>query len=100
MEATLARIDAWLKENAPRALADLRPPATPDALAALERGLGFPVPAELRTWLSTHDGQPADSLLGMLDGWIFLGAEQIAAAHRTFTDMLNAGAFSRQTATS
>src|SRR5262249_1849902 len=50
----------------------------------------------LRNWLSVHDGQPPDSLLGMLDGWIFLGAEQIATAHRTFTDLLNAGEFEGQ----
>jgi cell wall assembly regulator SMI1 len=93
MKAMLAKIDAWLKANAPLALADLRLPATPDALAALERSLGFPVPADLRVWLSVHDGQPPDSLLGMLDGWIFLGAGQIAAAHRTFTDLLDAGEF-------
>src|SRR5262249_32958713 len=96
VNATPARIDAWLKENTPLALGNLQPPGTPEAPAGLERGLGFPVPAELRNWLSVHDGQPPDSLLGMLDGWIFLGAEQIATAHRTFTDLLNAGEFEGQ----
>jgi cell wall assembly regulator SMI1 len=39
------------------ALADtLRPPATPETLERLEQSLGFPLPAELRTWWSWHDG--------------------------------------------
>ena len=100
MKAVWERIEAWLGENAPRALADLRPPATPQALAALEDGLGMPVPADLREWLSIHDGQPPDSLVGLLDGWIFLGADQVAAAHRTFTGLLAAGDFDGRPASS
>jgi cell wall assembly regulator SMI1 len=100
MKATWEKIEAWLVENAPKALADLRPPATPQALTELQESLGFPVPVELREWLSVHDGQPPDSLVGMLDGWIFLGAGQIAEAHRTFTGLLAAGDFAGRPAVS
>src|SRR5205085_1061202 len=100
MKAVWERIEAWLGENAPKALADLRPPASPQALAELEARLGMPVPADLREWLLIHDGQPPDSLVGLLGGWIFLGADQIAAAHRTFTGLLATGDFADRPASS
>jgi cell wall assembly regulator SMI1 len=98
MKAVLAGIDAWLRTNAPAAFVGLRPPASRDYLTELELSLGLPVPDDPREWLSAHDGQPPDSLIGMLVGWIFLGADRIAATHRTFSDLLSGGDFKGQDA--
>ncbi|MFJ9774395.1 SMI1/KNR4 family protein [Kitasatospora sp. NPDC101157] len=57
-------IDAWLAEFAPVSLADLRPPATPEAIARAEEQLGLALPADLRESLLCHDGD--DSYLTVL----------------------------------
>ncbi|GAB2588008.1 hypothetical protein GCM10027168_21080 [Streptomyces capparidis] len=59
-----ARIDGWLAANAPATLAGLRPPADPVSLAAAERELGMPLPADLAASLACHDGaEPECGLL-------------------------------------
>ncbi|MFF5336820.1 SMI1/KNR4 family protein [Streptomyces sp. NPDC013181] len=50
------RIDAWLREHAPRTFATLRPPAEPEEIAAAERELGLAFPAELVASLRRHNG--------------------------------------------
>ncbi|MET9388515.1 SMI1/KNR4 family protein [Streptomyces sp. NPDC002928] len=58
------RIDAWLSRYAPKALAELRPPASWQSIQEAESRLGFPLPADLRESLRCHDGDT--SLLGVL----------------------------------
>lgn len=50
------RIDAWLREHAPRTFATLGPPAEPAEIAAAERELGIVFPAELVASLRRHNG--------------------------------------------
>ncbi|WP_395292200.1 SMI1/KNR4 family protein [Kitasatospora hibisci] len=57
-------IDAWLAKHAPTSLAELRPPASPDAIGRVEEQLGFALPADLRESLLCHDGD--DSYLRVL----------------------------------
>ncbi|NVK80052.1 SMI1/KNR4 family protein [Streptomyces morookaense] len=52
-------IDAWLAKNAPSSLAELRPPASPEAIKEAETELGFTLPADLRESLLCHDGDDA-----------------------------------------
>ncbi|MFJ3966114.1 SMI1/KNR4 family protein [Streptomyces sp. NPDC090036] len=50
------RIDSWLTEHAPRALSELRPPASKQSIKEAEDRLGFQLPADLRESLLCHDG--------------------------------------------
>jgi len=93
VKRTWVEIDRWLKANAPDVSADLRPPVTAEALTALEQSLEFPVPTELQAWLAIHDGQPPGSRIFSLDGWVFLGAAEVAETHRAFRELLANGEF-------
>jgi cell wall assembly regulator SMI1 len=55
------RIDAWLSENAPEVLAQLLPPAKPEALAKLEQLLGQKLPAAIVEAYRAHDGALEDA---------------------------------------
>ncbi|MFJ6699992.1 SMI1/KNR4 family protein [Streptomyces sp. NPDC091272] len=50
------RIDAWLREHAPRTFATLRPPAGLEEIAAAEEELGVTFPADLVASLLRHNG--------------------------------------------
>ncbi|MFF2776023.1 SMI1/KNR4 family protein [Streptomyces sp. NPDC058052] len=50
------RIDAWLREHAPRTFATLRPPAGDEEIAAAQRELGVTLPPDLVASLLRHDG--------------------------------------------
>ena len=95
MRETWKQIDAWLRVNAPKAFATLQPGASSQTLDELETRLGFPIPAELREHLVIHDGQPKDTLLGLLHGWIFLNSDSIAECHATFARLLREGYLDR-----
>ncbi|MEU3663704.1 SMI1/KNR4 family protein [Streptomyces sp. NPDC032940] len=50
------RIDAWLREYAPRTFATLRPPAEHEEIAAAQEELGVTFPPDLVASLLCHDG--------------------------------------------
>ncbi|MEU3795870.1 SMI1/KNR4 family protein [Streptomyces fructofermentans] len=50
------RIDAWLREHAPRTFATLRPPAEHEEIAAAEEELGVIFPPDLVASLLRHNG--------------------------------------------
>jgi hypothetical protein len=58
LEATLAKLEAWLAENAPPLRNLLNPPATVADIAAFEARTSLVVPPELRRLYSVHDGGP------------------------------------------
>lgn len=51
-----SRIDAWLREHAPRTFATLRPPAGDEEIAAAQEELGITLPPDLVASLLRHDG--------------------------------------------
>lgn len=50
------RIDAWLREHAPRTFATLRPPAGDEDIAAAQQELGVTFPPDLVASLHRHNG--------------------------------------------
>ena len=76
----LARLEAWLAENRPRYHDNLRSGATPQALAALAKTIGRPVPPELAVWLTWHDGQGEEMAGWFYEAFGLMSAEQIGAA--------------------
>ncbi|NGN67618.1 SMI1/KNR4 family protein [Streptomyces sp. A7024] len=73
------RIEAWLREHAPRTFASLPQPAAPEAIAEAEAVLGLSFPRALVESLLRHDGSGAGTLLptwwalhavrGLTDDW-------------------------------
>lgn len=64
-------LEAWMRANAPEALARLRPGASDAALTAAARRLGFPLPEEVKAFYRRHDGGD----LGLFDGQEFLSLQ-------------------------
>ncbi|MFE9133018.1 SMI1/KNR4 family protein [Streptomyces sp. NPDC007355] len=56
VQASWTRIDAWLREHAPRTFATLRPPAGDEEIAAAQQELGVTFPPDLVASLLRHDG--------------------------------------------
>jgi cell wall assembly regulator SMI1 len=57
LESIWGRIDAWLARQAPDILADLNPPASPEALSDTEARIGRELPEDVRATFQIHDGQ-------------------------------------------
>jgi len=66
MKAALARLEAWLAENAPPLRALLNPPASAADIAAFEAHTALGVPPELRRLYAVHDGEAdgSDGIFG------------------------------------
>ncbi|MER7914482.1 SMI1/KNR4 family protein [Streptomyces sp. NPDC096068] len=56
VQESWTRIDAWLREHAPRTFATLRPPAGAGEIAAAQEKLGVVFPPDLVASLLRHDG--------------------------------------------
>ena len=56
VQASWTRIDAWLREHAPRTFATLRPPAGVEEIAAAQEELGVTFPPDLVASLLRHNG--------------------------------------------
>lgn len=56
VQASWTRIDAWLREHAPRTFATLRPPAGDAEIAAAQEQLGVTFPPDLVASLLRHNG--------------------------------------------
>lgn len=56
VQASWTRIDAWLREHAPRTFATLRPPAGHEEIAEAQEALGVTFPPDLVASLSWHNG--------------------------------------------
>lgn len=61
MEAAIARLEAWLADNAPPLLGLLNPPATPAAIDAFEARTSLVLPNEARRLYAIHDGEAEGS---------------------------------------
>jgi len=100
MKREWKRLEAWLQAHAPKTYASLNPGASAATLDRLAARLGFPLPRQLRAYLSIHNGQPADCLKAVHDGWILLSAESIATTRDTFNSLLHRGDFNGRAAES
>jgi cell wall assembly regulator SMI1 len=76
----LARLEAWLKKKRRRYHKGLLPGASDEALAALAKELGGPVPDGLAAWLRWHDGQNEDLVGCFVESFELMSAAEIAEA--------------------
>jgi cell wall assembly regulator SMI1 len=82
LTALLGRLDAWLSRHRSGYHKELLPGASAANLEALQAAVGAPVPDELKTILTWHNGQSTD-FAGKFEGdWALMSAGQIADAKR------------------
>ena len=60
-EAAVAKLEAWLGNNAPSLLGLLNPPATVEAVAAFEFRTSLTLPPDARRLYALHDGEASGS---------------------------------------
>ena len=76
---TWPAITAWLKDNAPKIIGNLNPPATPEEIASVESKIGIAMPEDWKNLYLTHNGMNEDSNMGSLFyGLDFLSLEKVA----------------------
>jgi cell wall assembly regulator SMI1 len=78
----LTRIDRWLHENRPRFQKGLLPGASPAECDHLQSELGRPLPTELRTLLSWHNGQNPEVVGAFEQSWNLMSTRGIAEAKK------------------
>jgi cell wall assembly regulator SMI1 len=82
LQSLLARLDRWLAAHRSRYHHGLLAGARPEDLSNLEHSLDQPLPQELRTWLSWHNGQN-DQIFGALEeSWHPMSVAEIAQAKK------------------
>jgi cell wall assembly regulator SMI1 len=81
----MARIVAWLETNARDDHGQLRPGATPAAVARLEAALGRVMPAAMREAYAIHDG--ANQVSGCLAGLEWLSLDACLQLRATWTQV-------------
>ncbi|APR84740.1 glucan synthase 1-related protein [Minicystis rosea] len=92
VEQAFQRIERWLLANAPGLHAELRPPATPEQIAAAEAKLGVRFPDDVRALYRLHDGQGRDGS-GLLGGWTWLDLAHVVSEWQIWKDLLDKGTF-------
>jgi cell wall assembly regulator SMI1 len=100
LKATLAAIEEWFEQNAPKAREVLQPGASPEAIAKLEATVGAPLPADLRELLALHDGQKPRVFVSTIAAFTLLSCKQAAEVWQENGELLDAGDFEGQKAVS
>lgn len=75
----LAKLDGWLAKHRAAFHAGLMEPASAAELAALEKTLGRPVPAEVASWLLWHNGQGDEDVGSLVAAFNVMSTDDIAA---------------------
>jgi len=92
MHEIWARIERWLRANAPEIHASLRP-GVPDAeIEALEERIGVRLPDDVRESLRIHDGQEHGTA-GLYEGSELLSTRHIADEWQVWKELLDDGTF-------
>lgn len=92
MEKIWKRIEAWLEENAPDTLADLRPGASEADVKKAEKALSVRLPEDMAASYAVHDGQRGGS--GPLFGdYALLSLEAAVKEWKTLKKLKSAKVF-------
>jgi cell wall assembly regulator SMI1 len=86
LTALLQRVDRWLSKHRPHFFKSLAPGATPEELASLQGALGRPLPDELRTWFTWHNGQGEEMAGAFVESWNVLSVAEALDAKKGLDD--------------
>lgn len=92
MEEIWARIEAWLRANAPQVLDTLQPGISDTQIQVLESFLGISLPDDFKESYQIYNGQSGDDY-GLLEGREFLSLERLQQEWQIWKDLLDAGDF-------
>lgn len=84
------RLEAWLRLNEAKTLADLNPPATTIEIQDLERRLGCALPSDYIECLKIHAGQQGKAKW-LFDGNEFLSPKNVLLSWAAWNDLLADG---------
>ncbi|HEY1065229.1 MAG TPA: SMI1/KNR4 family protein [Pirellulales bacterium] len=90
MQNVWTRIETWLSEHAPHALAELCDPAEAADLDWAEKAIGATLPASVRESYLIHDGADGVAFLGY---WDFLSLGEMVATWKRIKEAYDAGYF-------
>lgn len=82
-----AEYTSWLAEHAPRASANLAPPASEQALDELEKEIQQALPKQARALLARNDGERTADGPSVLPGLRFLSCKRIAKEWKMWADL-------------
>jgi cell wall assembly regulator SMI1 len=82
VQALLGRLEKWLHQHRRRYAEGLLPGASAQELDATQAALGVPLPQDLRTLLSWHNGQSGDFIGHLENNWDLMSAGRIVEAKR------------------
>lgn len=99
MKQDWERLEAWLRLNEAKTLADLNSPATTTAIQDLERRLGCALPSGYIECLKIHAGQQGKAKW-LFDGNEFLSLQNVILSWATWNDLLEDGDLEGSTAQS
>src|SRR5436190_1344770 len=85
--STWAAYSGWLEEHAPRAFANLAPPASATALRAVETTIGQKLPDGVRALLARNDGQRHLEGCTVLPGLRFLSCARIVREWKSWASL-------------
>lgn len=91
VNAAWKRIEKWLGTHAPRTRASLRPPASPERIAALQARMSVTFPPDLVASLGRHDGVAAVDGFDLPPFYRLLPLEEIVGGWEVTCSVLAAG---------
>ena len=92
MEKIWKRIEAWLEENAPETLADLRPGASDADVKKAEKALSVRLPEDVAASYAVHDGARGGSA-PLLGDYTLLSLEAAVKEWKTLKKLARDGVF-------
>ena len=99
MKQNWERLEAWLRLNEAKTLADLNSPATTTEIQDLERKLGCALPSGYVECLKIHAGQQGKAKW-LFDGNEFLSLQNVMLSWAAWNDLLEDGDLEGSTAQS
>ncbi len=92
MKEIWARIDAWLKVNAPKVFDRLQPGASDSVIEAVENALSIQFPEDVKASYRIHNGQQTIYDYGLIpDAQEFLSLDRVQAEWAVWKELLNQG---------
>ena len=92
MEKIWKRIEAWLEENAPETLADLRPGASEADVRKAEKALSVRLPEDMAASYAVHDGARGGSA-PLFGDYTLLSLEAAVKEWKTLKKLARGGVF-------
>ena len=93
MQEIVARLEAWLRKNHPKALEGLTLGASEAQIAAYEKRLGVQLPTGMRALYAWHNGTDPNSFTSIQNNRHLMSLEEVAGAREMMAGFVDDGTF-------